>query len=96
MPFFVILPFRDHIPCSTCGSFVKELCSATMGASPEIVVDGSLDATFACVIPLRLLLPFYNPPQVYTSSPGIHNYRDSQEFLSRNRRESLQKKRHVD
>jgi len=36
-----------------CGSFVKELCSATMGASPEIVIDGSPDATFA-YIPVHL------------------------------------------
>ena len=49
--FYVVLPFRDHTLCSTCGSFVKELCSATMGASPEIVVDGSPDASFAYVVP---------------------------------------------
>ena len=49
--FYVVLPFRDRILCSACGSFVKELCSATMGASPEIVVDGSPDATFAYVVP---------------------------------------------
>jgi 26S proteasome regulatory subunit T1 len=47
--FYTALPFLDHISCSTCGSFVKELCSATMGASPEIVVDGSPDAAFAYV-----------------------------------------------
>ena len=47
--FYAVLLFRDHISCSTCGSFVKGLCSATMGASPEIVVDGSPEATFACV-----------------------------------------------
>ena len=44
------LPFRDPVSYSACGSFVKELCSATMGTSPEIVVDGSRDATFACVV----------------------------------------------
>jgi len=62
--FYVVLPlpFGDHISRSTCGSFVKELCCATMGASPEIVVDGSPDATFACVVLSRLLLSFYNPP----------------------------------
>jgi len=48
--FYVVSPFRNHVSCSTCGSFVKELCSATMGTSPEIVIDGSLDATFACVV----------------------------------------------
>ena len=49
--FYAISPFRDHISCSTCGLFVKELCNATMGMSPEIVVDGNPDATFACVVP---------------------------------------------
>lgn len=29
-----------------CGSFVSELCEATLGASPEIVIDGDVDATF--------------------------------------------------
>jgi 26S proteasome regulatory subunit T1 len=48
--FHVVSPFRDHVSCSTCGSFVRELCSATMGASPEIVVDGSPDATFAYAV----------------------------------------------
>ena len=59
--FHVVLPFRDPISCRTCGSFVKELCSATMGTSPEIIVDGSPDATFACVVLSRSLLPLYNP-----------------------------------
>lgn len=57
----VSFPFRDHIACSTCGSFVKDLCSATMGASPEIVVDGSPDATFAYVVVSHLFLSFYDP-----------------------------------
>lgn len=48
--FYVPLPFRDHTSCSTCGSFVKELCSATMGVSPEFVVDGSPSTTFAYVV----------------------------------------------
>lgn len=30
-----------------CGSFVTELCEATFGASPPIVIDGFPDATFA-------------------------------------------------
>ncbi|KDR81401.1 hypothetical protein GALMADRAFT_239278 [Galerina marginata CBS 339.88] len=34
---------------SMCGSFVTELCEATLGASPAIVVDGYADATFAYV-----------------------------------------------
>lgn len=29
-----------------CGSFVSELCEATLGASPEIVVDGDVNAVF--------------------------------------------------
>lgn len=32
-----------------CGSYVSELCEATLGASPSIVIDGYQDATFACV-----------------------------------------------
>ena len=49
---------KDHIgvvdmACSPkrmiqmCGSFVSELCEATLGASPKIVIDGEPDATFA-------------------------------------------------
>jgi len=33
----------------TCGAFVEELCNATLGASPSIVIDGHADATFAYV-----------------------------------------------
>lgn len=32
-----------------CGSFVSELCEATLGAKPPIVIDGHVDATFAYV-----------------------------------------------
>ncbi|KAF9257806.1 26S proteasome subunit P45 [Marasmius fiardii PR-910] len=32
-----------------CGSFVTELCQATLGASPSIVIDGYPDATFPYV-----------------------------------------------
>ncbi|KAF8919491.1 atypical/PDHK/BCKDK protein kinase [Mucidula mucida] len=32
-----------------CGSFVKELCQATLGSSPIIVVNGDVDATFPYV-----------------------------------------------
>ncbi|KAI0822651.1 26S proteasome subunit P45 [Trametes gibbosa] len=32
-----------------CGSFVSDLCEATLGASPQIVIDGDVDATFAYV-----------------------------------------------
>ncbi|KAJ7490044.1 atypical/PDHK/BCKDK protein kinase [Mycena galericulata] len=34
---------------SMCESYVAELCSATLGASPSIVIDGNPDATFAYV-----------------------------------------------
>ena len=30
-----------------CGSFVSDLCIATLGTSPKIVIDGHLDASFA-------------------------------------------------
>jgi 26S proteasome regulatory subunit T1 len=30
-----------------CGSFVTELCEATLGSSPSIIIDGQADATFA-------------------------------------------------
>lgn len=30
-----------------CGSFVTELCEATLGSSPSIIIDGQTDATFA-------------------------------------------------
>ncbi|TFK72600.1 26S proteasome subunit P45 [Pluteus cervinus] len=32
-----------------CGSFVHELCEATLGSSPRIIIDGQPDATFAYV-----------------------------------------------
>ncbi|KAH9946386.1 26S proteasome subunit P45 [Epithele typhae] len=32
-----------------CGSFVSDLCEATLGASPRIVIDGDADARFAYV-----------------------------------------------
>jgi len=36
-----------------CGSWVSDLCEATLGAHPEIVIDGEVDATFA-YIPVHL------------------------------------------
>ncbi|KAI0085401.1 branched-chain alpha-ketoacid dehydrogenase [Irpex rosettiformis] len=48
-----------HMKCSPrsmikmCGSFVSDLCEATLGSSPEIVIDGDGDATFA-YIPVHL------------------------------------------
>lgn len=32
-----------------CASFVSELCEATLGAAPPVVIDGATDATFAYV-----------------------------------------------
>ncbi|KAF9239615.1 branched-chain alpha-ketoacid dehydrogenase [Melanogaster broomeanus] len=32
-----------------CGGFVSELCEATLGATPTIIIDGHQDATFAYV-----------------------------------------------
>lgn len=29
-----------------CGSFVSELCEATLGVSPPLIIDGYADATF--------------------------------------------------
>ena len=34
----------------TCGSYVSELCDATLGESPSIVIDGHADSTFAYVV----------------------------------------------
>lgn len=30
-----------------CASFVSELCEASLGASPPVIIDGYADATFA-------------------------------------------------
>ncbi|CCM02909.1 uncharacterized protein FIBRA_05023 [Fibroporia radiculosa] len=38
---------RDMV--SMCASWVGELCEATFGAHPEIIIDGDVDATFAYV-----------------------------------------------
>jgi hypothetical protein len=60
-----------------CGSFVTELCEATLGAAPPIVIDGATDATFACVrfppaLPLLMLahslLFIYGQPNQFDSS----------------------------
>ncbi|EKM55783.1 uncharacterized protein PHACADRAFT_173957 [Phanerochaete carnosa HHB-10118-sp] len=37
----------------TVSSFVAELCEATLGAAPEVIIDGEVDATFA-YIPVHL------------------------------------------
>ena len=39
---------------NACGSFVSDLCEATLGASPEIVIDGDADAKFAYVLSRHL------------------------------------------
>jgi len=52
-----------------CGSFVTELCEATLGAAPPIVIDGATDATFACVIfPPSFSFFFFD---VFQSTPAI-------------------------
>lgn len=38
-----------------CGSFVTDLCEATLGSSPSIVIDGQADATFAYVYSPRFI-----------------------------------------
>lgn len=30
-----------------CGAFVSELCEATLGAAPTLIIDGHQDTTFA-------------------------------------------------
>jgi 26S proteasome regulatory subunit T1 len=48
-----------------CASFVSELCEATLGAAPPIVIDGATDATFACVL---------SPPFISFCLISIHPY----------------------
>ncbi|KAF5358047.1 hypothetical protein D9756_001788 [Leucocoprinus leucothites] len=38
-----------HQMIRMCGSFVSELCEATLGSSPEFIIDGDPDATFPYV-----------------------------------------------
>lgn len=38
-----------------CGSFVSELCEATLGASPPLVIDGHQDATFPYVLTISFI-----------------------------------------
>jgi 26S proteasome regulatory subunit T1 len=51
-----------------CASFVGELCEATLGAAPPVVIDGATDATFACVCPL-LRPPTLSYPLFFSSLP---------------------------
>ena len=46
------------------GSFVSDLCEATLGASPQIIIDGEADATFAYV-PATPAKPRAHPPHSY-------------------------------
>lgn len=52
-----------------CGSYVSELCEATLGASPLIVIDGHTDATFAYVV-LSREVPI--PLMLYHSYVPVH------------------------
>ena len=80
-----------------CASFVTELCEATLGAAPSIVIEGATDATFACVVfpspfPPSLflftLIHTLQKHQLCSSPHGIHPDRDPQELLPRDRRAS--------
>lgn len=42
-----------------CGSFVTDLCYATLGNAPRIVLDGFPEATFASVSPSRIEMPAF-------------------------------------
>ena len=45
-----------------CALFVSELCNAMLGAAPFIVIDGAIDATFACVLSSFYFYAFnFNP-----------------------------------
>jgi hypothetical protein len=72
-----------------CASFVSELCEATLGSAPQIVIDGATDATFAYVcwfISSTIHGPTCICIQLCSSPHGIHPNRDPQELLPRHRR----------
>jgi 26S proteasome regulatory subunit T1 len=51
------------------GSFVTEVCEATLGTAPPVVIDGATDVIFACVrfppaTPLPILLLFIHGPKL--------------------------------
>lgn len=53
------------------GSWVRDLCEASLGAAPDVIVDGEVDATFACV-QLSRQFRLLTEMQVHPGSPGIH------------------------
>lgn len=62
-----------------CGSFVSELCEATLGAKPPIVIDGHVDATFAYVSRFRYcsaLSISFASTQLCASSSRVHHNRN--------------------
>jgi hypothetical protein len=71
-----------------CGSFVTELCEATLGASPEIVIDGHADATFAYVFPHLFCFSseIFDAAQIRACTSRIYPNRDPQKLLPSNRR----------
>ena len=57
-----------------CGSFVSELCEATLGAAPPIVIDGAHDTTFACVFySFPITSHRYYEPRVSSSRLTMEN-----------------------
>jgi hypothetical protein len=78
-----------------CGSFVSELCEASLGAAPSIIIDGATDATFACVpifpsipnfFPISQILKETMPPKLCPNTHGIYPDRDPQERIPRDGR----------
>ena len=72
---------------NTCGSFVSELCEATLGTRPLIVIDGHADATFPYVLCLCLpccsvSLIYFVSQQLCASSSRVYDNRNSQKRLS--------------
>ena len=60
----VELNFSPKKMIGMVGSFVSDLCEATLGASPQIIIDGEADATFAYV-PATPAKPRAHPPHSY-------------------------------
>lgn len=69
-----------------CGSFVSELCEATLGVRPPIVIDGHVDATFAYVFYLlsccSVPLISFVSQQLCASSSRVYNNGNPQKRLS--------------
>jgi Mitochondrial branched-chain alpha-ketoacid dehydrogenase kinase len=69
-----------------CSSYVSELCEATLGVKPPIVIDGHVDATFAYVTHSLVLsdsVNLYASQQLCTSSSRVHDNGNSQKCFSR-------------